>query len=201
MRNHPKPQEIYRHFKGNLYQIITLAEHSESSETMVIYQALYGTFKIYARPLSLFMEKTDKEKYPDARQEYRFVQQREKGSSTEASKAELLKEEQLRGSGSREVPDKSDLSEPREQKKEENTARESERNFPEIDPMLMKFLSAGTVEERLQILTGLRHRITDSMINTMAVSMDLEVADGDTAERYEELRRCLQVMKRFEINR
>ena len=49
----------YKHFKGNEYQILTVAEHSEDGSQMVVYKALYGEEKCYVRPLDMFLEDMD----------------------------------------------------------------------------------------------------------------------------------------------
>ena len=47
---------LYRHYKGNTYQVISLARHSETREPMVVYRALYGEEGLWVRPLAMFIE-------------------------------------------------------------------------------------------------------------------------------------------------
>lgn len=182
MTNIPRAQEIYKHFKGNVYQIVTIAEHTETEEKLVVYQAMYGDFKVYARSLSMFMEKVDKQKYPDAVQEYRFEKVESHGTEPMA-----VAEETETPAAVVNVPeaDKS-VAEPQE---------------PQLDPLLLEFLDADTYEEQLNILAALHHRITDDMITTMAIASDVEVEDGDLETRYNELKNCLLTLEKYETNR
>ncbi|WP_244594941.1 DUF1653 domain-containing protein [Slackia faecicanis] len=63
---------LYRHFKGNRYEVIGTALHSETEEELVVYRALYGSYGLWVRPAAMFREKVDRAKYPDVQQEYRF---------------------------------------------------------------------------------------------------------------------------------
>ena len=67
----PKKGDVYKHFKGNLYEIVAVAKHTETMEEMVIYREVDGD-AIYARPLDMFISKVDKEKYPEVEQVLRF---------------------------------------------------------------------------------------------------------------------------------
>ncbi len=46
----------YRHYKGNLYEVLGVARHSETDECMVVYTALYGERGLWVRPLDMFLE-------------------------------------------------------------------------------------------------------------------------------------------------
>jgi len=50
------PQGIYRHYKGNLYQVLHTAHHSETEESLVVYRCLYGEYGVWVRPLAMFAE-------------------------------------------------------------------------------------------------------------------------------------------------
>ncbi len=63
---------IYRHFKGDYYLVEAVAKDSETNTDMVIYRKLYGDGGLWVRPLSMFLSKVDRDKYPEVSQEYRF---------------------------------------------------------------------------------------------------------------------------------
>lgn len=64
--------DIVCHFKGKLYKILCFAEHTETGDRLVVYEALYAPYKTYARPENMFCSPVDSIKYPNASQKYRF---------------------------------------------------------------------------------------------------------------------------------
>lgn len=208
----PKPHEIYKHFKGNLYQIVTIAQHSETGEQLVIYQAMYGDFKTYARPLAMFTSKVDKVKYPEVQQRFRFELQgadadrqiRETDevnggqTTTQAVPTATAQDAAIWTAQAATVQDAATVA---AQATAQPASVETQPEEPELDPLVLEFLDADSYEQKLNILAGLHHRITDEMITTMAIACDIEVNDGETEERYEELKNCLLTMEKFECNR
>ncbi len=193
MRDLPRPNEIYRHFKGNCYRIMTLATETETRQTLVVYQALYGDYQMYARELSMFMSPVDKEKYPDVKQQWRF----------ELVTFEASQQSPTPYMGQTQQVTTSQADQAKEytisaaEQKQESSAQES----LQVDPMVMKYLDADTYEDKLQILVAMRERLTDEMINTMSIAVDVEIPPGEINDRYEQLKYCLVTRERFECNR
>lgn len=76
-RPYPNEGELWRHFKGGLYSIVATVQHTENKKWYIVYKAekTFGKAvkgEVYLRPAVMFMSRTDKRKYPDAEQEYRF---------------------------------------------------------------------------------------------------------------------------------
>ncbi len=194
MRQLPKPGEIYKHFKGNCYRIITVAAHSETGEKLVIYQALYGDYGVYARELSMFMSPVDRDKYP-------YVKQKKRFELVESGAINPVDSEAGEGAGTRAKEDIPGAGDEEKSGKAADMQSPGKETEPGIDPMLLEYLDAGTCKEKLQILTTMKDRLTDDMINTMAIAIDVEVKPGDITERYEELKYCLATRERFECRR
>lgn len=77
-REIPQTGELWQHFKNNEYKIIACpVMHTETGETYCVYQALYGSYGVYCRPLDMFMSEVDHEKYPQVQQKYRFAKKQE----------------------------------------------------------------------------------------------------------------------------
>lgn len=183
----PKNNEIYKHFKGNLYKVITMATHSETQEQMVVYQGLYGDFPVYCRPLSMFVSEVDHEKYPEVTQKLRFEPVSgviDIDSSVNAVEQAVFSEK-----------DKIDEAQMN------NVSADEPEGISEVDPLILEFLEAETILEKKNILTALHHRITDEMINTLAVVMDVVIEEGELEDRYQQLKTCLETIERYEIER
>ncbi len=61
---------VYRHFKGNEYQLLGLARHSETCQPMVVYRALYGEGGLWVRPAHMWLEEVDRDGYKGPRFQY-----------------------------------------------------------------------------------------------------------------------------------
>ena len=194
MNQIPQAGEIYQHFKGKLYRIVTLATHTETGEQLVIYQALYGEFQVFARPLSMFLEKVDAKKYPDAAGKDRFMR---------IPMAEAAAVPQPVPSPSENPVEPRPATMPSENPVESRPAAASSESpvEPQPDPGLLAFLDADSYEEKLEVFASLEGKVDLHMLNAIAASLDLELSEGSLEEQYDTLKSCLMTLERYECNR
>lgn len=190
MREEPREYQVYRHFKGNLYQVLAIAKHTETYEKMVVYRSLFDASKIYCRPLTMFMSEVDHEKYPEVEAEYRF----------ELMTAPEDKPVNKERSADKEIP-------ARAQKKCEPKERvflqeqESQEESFSLDPDLERFLDEKTYEKKIDILYDLKKKANEEILSTIAMSLDLELSKEGIEEQYQEIMNCLRIMEKYECNR
>lgn len=156
----------------------------------------------------------DREKYPDAAAEYRFTLLPQiVGQASEADRLEMRQEPdtaQPQSSGAENPeagnrrptePDSTPVQEQTAPTKGTDMQPQDEQEEPALDPMLLAFLDADTYEEKLAIFTDMSGRVTDDMLTTMAVSMDIDLKEGELMDRYEELKNCIIMREKYECNR
>lgn len=214
----PKAFEIYRHFKGNLYQIIALAEEERTGNMLVVYQGLYAPFKVYARPLSEFLERLDRLKYPNAAQGYRFERVTEAEPATGILSerptvdavagrlseeqadvpAEILPERPVTDAVAGRLPE--EQSEAPVEILPESPA--SDVSAGGINPDLLLFLDAREPEDKLDALFRIKSRLTSDMLTAMEMSQGMEPQEEwSIEERYKHIKNDIITKQKYEQKR
>ncbi|SDB05818.1 DUF1653 domain-containing protein [Eubacterium oxidoreducens] len=170
--------ELFRHFKNKMYQIVAVAEHSETGEELVIYQALYGDYRVYARPKEMFLSEVDHEKYPQVTQKYRFEKVDRNSMIADEEKKENLKTAT-----------------------QMDEMHSQEEAGEQANPLLLRFLDAQDTNQQIQVLKEIKNELTDRLINDIAVVLDVVIEEGPIEERYKQLSVCLDTKNRFETGR
>ena len=194
MNQIPQAGEIYQHFKGKLYRIVTLATHTETGEQLVIYQALYGEFQVFARPLSMFLEKVDAKKYPDAAGKDRFMR-------IPMAEAAAVPPPVPAPSENPVEPRPAAMSSENPIEPRPAAASSESPVEPQPDPGFLAFLDADSYEEKLEVFASLEGKVDLHMLNAIAASLDLELSEGSLEEQYDTLKSCLMTLERYECNR
>lgn len=194
MNQIPQAGEIYQHFKGKLYRIVALATHTETGEQLVIYQALYGEFQVFARPLSMFLEKVDAKKYPDAAGKDRFMR-------IPMAEAAAVPQPVPAPSENPVEPRPAAMSSENPVEPRPTAASSESPVEPQPDPGLLAFLDADSYEEKLEVFASLEGKVDLHMLNAIAASLDLELSEGSLEEQYDTLKSCLMTLERYECNR
>lgn len=181
----PAPGEFYRHHKGNLYQVLSIAIHTETKERLVVYQALYGDFQIFACPISMFLGKTEDGGMGFVKTEIR----------NDAPVLGVTDD----GNGGKKITGEETAAAPQTQREEPV----KETNFGKQDfyEQMEKFYDADSYEAKLEYLFALRDDLNEIALANIALSLDIAVPEGSLEERFQSIVSCLKTMKKYQGNR
>ena len=199
-RKIPVPGEFYRHFKNKLYQIIAVAVHSETGEEMVVYQALYGDFKIWVRPLDMFLEEVDREKYPDAVQKYRFERVRLVKPQNAENSAKNATQPVQQVSAAQKLSADSDSS------AAQNTTAQPPAEDQPVNRELLDFFDAmdeKNYDRMLECLTKLQPHATQKEMDDICMVLDIHPPVGcdDVGSQIMFIKRHLAMIRKFDGER
>lgn len=165
---------FYRDQEGRLVQILSQAVMRENGRAVVLYQELFGRYARKVEYRDVFLD--GMRVFDPEKESGKTDQVPETGNCPETEKRQI----------SEEVPDAGD-------------ACGSAKSSPQ--ELLMDFLDAQTYGEKLEILYQMKDCVTDYLIDTIALSLDMEIPQGVLEDRYQKLIRSLRTVIRYETNR
>lgn len=177
----PRENEIYKHFKGSLYQIVTIAVHTETSDKLVIYKSVEKPERVFARPVDMFMSEVDHLRYPLVRAKYRFT------LMVEAEETEDIEPET-------EV-------EAKEVEAKEADNVESGDNELSINPIVEAILDEKEYTKKIENFELLRGKCTKEMLTTIAISLDIQLNSDTVDEMYADILKTLKMHEKYESAR
>lgn len=229
MERIPRPGEFYRHIENKLYQIIAVAEHTENGDELVVYQALYGSYRIFATPLSLFNRKVDLRQYPRAGQEYCFEPVKfwsekhtmNRSFAKEAEGEEFLDEEYSDEDYSDEDYGEEDYREESDHKEDvqgkidsredaqkgvdsgvdDREKEDKERDSGEAIQWLERFLDAQGYEKQLEVLTQMRGKVGSRELASICLVLGIPVLSGDEDSQIANIKKHLETRMRYDTRR
>ncbi len=202
----PRSGEIYRHFKNKLYQVLAVAEHTETGEKLVVYQALYGAYRIYARPFSMFVGEVDKIKYPQIEQKYRFEKVEaetlaKESDNLESKVVDIHKPETMT---SREPKDKHksepNMNQPSEDRDDQELESETEE-LKSLNPLLLPFVEAEDFQVKLEILAAMEGKVGQEDLDILYEALDLPKMTGNIEEQIHSIKQYMEMRKKFDGRR
>ena len=208
-RNIPVAGEFYRHFKGNIYQIKSIATDSETGKKIVVYQAMYPPFGMWVRSLEMFMSETDHQKYPECSQQFRFekVVFDSQGNVHGAENEKLPENAVIENVSEKIIGDSVEDISDEELKKiiingQLEKIPEGQISEDEISQRgFMMILDAESYHEKYQLFEGLEKYLDERLLSNIAVSFDIVLEDGTEKEHYDTILANLQTWDRFEDRR
>ena len=192
-----RPGEFYRHFKNKLYQIVAVARHSETGESMVVYQALYGDYGVYVRPYDMFTSEVDHEKYPEVTQQWRFerVEPEHNAAGMAAGCGQVAAGNGQAAVGNGQVAAGTGQV--------AGNRQDSRRYYADRtpDPAFLQFLDTEDFDLRMECLKALEERVTQQELDSIYLVLDMKPEQGSLQEQLYAVRRFLTMQKRYDGSR
>ena len=189
-RQAPVEGQIYKHFKGSLYRIVTIAVHTETSDKLVVYQSVEKPERVFARPLDMFMSEVDRLRYPLVKAKYRFT-----------LLVEATEEEECESEAEEPEVEEPDIDSEALTTTDDDNATFKENGELVLDPYVEAVLDEKEFSKKIENFEFLRGKCTEDMLVTIAISLDIQLMEGTVEEKYAQILKTLRMHEKYESSR